>query len=50
VEFLDHGTRSEVLLDIGLTPQEIARDIVETVASLEAPVEHRAASDSASAD
>jgi 1-deoxy-D-xylulose-5-phosphate synthase len=50
VEFLDHGTRSEVLLDIALTPQEIARDIVETVASLEASVEHRAPSDSPSSD
>ena len=50
VEFLDHGTRSEVLLDIGLTPQEIARDIVETVAGLEAPVEQRAPSDSAPSD
>jgi len=50
VEFLDHGTRAEVLLEIGLTPQEIARDIVETVASLEAPVEHRAPSDAAPAD
>jgi 1-deoxy-D-xylulose-5-phosphate synthase len=50
VEFLDHGTRAEVLLEIGLTPQEIARDIVETVASLEAPVEHRAPSDAAPSD
>jgi 1-deoxy-D-xylulose-5-phosphate synthase len=50
VEFLDHGTRSEVLLDIGLTPQAIARDIVETVAGLEAPAEHRAPSDSTSSD
>ena len=45
-QFLDHGTRTEVLLDIGLTPQEIARDIVETVASLEAPVEQPASSPS----
>jgi 1-deoxy-D-xylulose-5-phosphate synthase len=50
VEFLDHGTRAEVLLDIGLTPQEIARDIVETVAGLELPVEHPAPSDTSSAD
>jgi 1-deoxy-D-xylulose-5-phosphate synthase len=50
VQFLDHGTRAEVLHDIGLTPQEIARDIVETVASLEASVEHRAPSDSPSSD
>ena len=45
-QFLDHGTRTEVLLDIGLTPQEIARDIVETVASLESPVEQPAPSSS----
>jgi 1-deoxy-D-xylulose-5-phosphate synthase len=50
VEFLDHGTRSEVLLDIGLTPQEIARDIVETVAGLETPVDHPAPSDPAPSD
>jgi 1-deoxy-D-xylulose-5-phosphate synthase len=50
VQFLDHGTRGEILLDIGLTPQDIARDIVETVASLESPVENPAPSDSSSAD
>jgi 1-deoxy-D-xylulose-5-phosphate synthase len=39
--FLDHGKRSEVLAQIGLTPQEIARRIVETCSS-QAPsvVEH----------
>ena len=50
LEFLDHGKRAEVLLEIGLTPQEIARDIVETVSGLEAPVEHRAPSDAAPSD
>jgi len=50
VQFLDHGTRAEVLLDIGLTPQEIARDIVETVAGLESPVEARAPSEPSSSD
>jgi len=29
--FLDHGKRAEVLEEIGLTAQDIARDIVETV-------------------
>ena len=33
--FLDHAKRSEILAEIGLTAQEIARDIVETVSSLE---------------
>jgi 1-deoxy-D-xylulose-5-phosphate synthase len=28
-QFLDHGKRTEVLTQIGLTPQEIARQIVE---------------------
>jgi 1-deoxy-D-xylulose-5-phosphate synthase len=39
--FLNHGKRSEVLAQIGLTPQEIARRIVETCSS-QAPsvVEH----------
>ena len=50
VQFLDHGTRAEVLLDIGLTPQEIARDIVETVAGLESPVEAPAPSEPSSSD
>ncbi|MDT7572724.1 MAG: 1-deoxy-D-xylulose-5-phosphate synthase, partial [Actinomycetota bacterium] len=35
VQFLDHGKRAEILADIGLTAQDIARDIVETVASLD---------------
>ena len=48
--FLEHGKRAEVLADIGLTAQDIARGIVETVSSLEVPVEHPAPSDSASSD
>jgi 1-deoxy-D-xylulose-5-phosphate synthase len=35
VQFLDHGKRAEILADIGLTAQDIARDIVETVSSLD---------------
>ena len=33
--FLDQGRRSEVLVDIGLTAQDVARDVVETVSSLD---------------
>ena len=32
--FLDHGTRAQVLTEIGLTAQDVARRVVETVASL----------------
>jgi 1-deoxy-D-xylulose-5-phosphate synthase len=32
--FLDHAKRSEILEEIGLAPQDIARDVVETVARL----------------
>ncbi len=33
LRFLDHAKRPEVLAEIGLTAQDIARDIVETVAA-----------------
>ena len=33
--FLDHATRSQVLPEIGLTAQEVARRVVETVARLD---------------
>ena len=33
--FLDHATRAQVLTEIGLTPQEVARRVVETVARLD---------------
>jgi 1-deoxy-D-xylulose-5-phosphate synthase len=33
--FLDHGTRAEVLVEIGLTAQDVARTVVETMARLE---------------
>jgi 1-deoxy-D-xylulose-5-phosphate synthase len=32
-EFLDHGKRSEVLSGINLTPQDVARAVVEHMAS-----------------
>jgi 1-deoxy-D-xylulose-5-phosphate synthase len=31
-EFLSHGTRAEVLEEVGLTPQHLARQITEAVA------------------
>jgi 1-deoxy-D-xylulose-5-phosphate synthase len=34
--FLDHGTRAQVLEEVGLTPQAVSRKVVETVARLEA--------------
>ena len=33
--FLDHATRTQVLAEIGLTPQEVALRVVETVARLD---------------
>ncbi|MFI0407636.1 1-deoxy-D-xylulose-5-phosphate synthase [Actinomadura sp. 3N508] len=33
-EFLDHASRGEILADIGLTPQALARDITEHVARI----------------
>ncbi len=39
LRFLDHAKRAEVLAEIGLTAQEIARDIVETVAGQDTDVE-----------
>jgi 1-deoxy-D-xylulose-5-phosphate synthase len=33
--FLDHGSRAEVLADVGLTAQEVARRVVEAVSRLE---------------
>jgi 1-deoxy-D-xylulose-5-phosphate synthase len=38
--FLAHGKRAEVLVEIGLTAQDIARQVVESVAGL-APAEQR---------
>jgi len=43
--FLDHGKRAEVLAEIGLTAQDIARAVVETVSSLDRTAEHHAVND-----
>ena len=45
LRFLDHAKRAEVLAEIGLTAQDIARDIVETVSSLDRAVEQHAVND-----
>jgi 1-deoxy-D-xylulose-5-phosphate synthase len=37
--FLDHGLRSEVLAEIGLTAQDISREVVELMAGLDASLE-----------
>ncbi len=37
-EFLDHGSRAEILEQVGLTPQQIARDVVEQVLGSKIPV------------
>jgi 1-deoxy-D-xylulose-5-phosphate synthase len=37
--FLDHARRSEVLAEIGLTAQDISREIVETVSRLDSALE-----------
>jgi 1-deoxy-D-xylulose-5-phosphate synthase len=43
--FLDHGKRAEILTEIGLTAQRIARDVVEVVSSLDRTSEHHAVND-----
>jgi 1-deoxy-D-xylulose-5-phosphate synthase len=42
-EFLDHSSRAEILTDIGLTPQALARDITEYVARITAAEEDETA-------
>jgi 1-deoxy-D-xylulose-5-phosphate synthase len=37
-EFLEHGSRAEILEEAGLTPQQIARDVVEQVLGSKIPV------------
>jgi len=37
-EFLDHGTREEILERVGLTPQQIARDVVSQVLGSRIPI------------
>jgi 1-deoxy-D-xylulose-5-phosphate synthase len=41
LRFLDHGKRPEVLAEIGLTAQDIARDIVETVSEIDGRLEQQ---------
>ncbi|MFG2088026.1 1-deoxy-D-xylulose-5-phosphate synthase [Spirillospora sp. NPDC048824] len=50
-EFLDHASRGEILADIGLTPQALARDITEHIARITSPEAHDpAASDRETSD
>ena len=51
-EFLDHGSRAEILEEVGLTPQHIARDVVAQVLGSKIPVARPLdeASDPADAD
>jgi 1-deoxy-D-xylulose-5-phosphate synthase len=44
--FLDHAKRSEVLAEIGLTAQDMSREIIETVAQLDGIREHLSIRDS----
>jgi 1-deoxy-D-xylulose-5-phosphate synthase len=37
-EFIEHGSRAEILQEAGLTPQQIARDVVEQVLGSKIPV------------
>ncbi|AWB89320.1 1-deoxy-D-xylulose-5-phosphate synthase [Homoserinimonas hongtaonis] len=37
-EFLDHGTRAQIMEQVGLTPQKIARDVVAQVLGSKIPV------------
>jgi 1-deoxy-D-xylulose-5-phosphate synthase len=45
LRFLDHAKRAEVMTEIGLTAQDIARDIVETVAGLHGAIEQHSVRD-----
>jgi 1-deoxy-D-xylulose-5-phosphate synthase len=45
LRFLDHAKRPEVLAEIGLTAQDIARDIVETVSEIDGSLERHPVSD-----
>ena len=46
--FLDHGSRSEILEEAGLTPQHIARDLVAQVLGSKIPVARPLPEDAAS--
>ncbi len=37
--FLDHGTRAQLQAEVGLTAQDVARTIAETIARLDQPAE-----------
>jgi 1-deoxy-D-xylulose-5-phosphate synthase len=45
LQFLDHAKRPEVLAEIGLTAQDIARDIVETVSEIDGRLDTHPVSD-----
>jgi 1-deoxy-D-xylulose-5-phosphate synthase len=34
-KFLNHGTRAQIMVEIGLTAQDISREIIEAVARLD---------------
>ena len=38
-EFIDHATRAQVLADLGLTAQDVARAVAERVSGLDATVD-----------
>ncbi|WP_067487835.1 1-deoxy-D-xylulose-5-phosphate synthase [Actinomadura hibisca] len=40
-EFLDHASRAQILADLGLTPQDLARDITAAAARTSAPAAER---------
>ena len=40
-QFLDHGSRAELLAEVGLSPQAIARYAVEAIARVDAPLEQQ---------
>ena len=39
-EFLEHGARAELLAQLGLAPQDIARTVVETIVAQDSDVSH----------
>jgi 1-deoxy-D-xylulose-5-phosphate synthase len=45
VGFVEHGKRAEVLASVGLTAQEISREVVETVARIDAVLDETVPSD-----
>jgi 1-deoxy-D-xylulose-5-phosphate synthase len=47
-EFLSHAKREQVLADLGLVPQHLAREITETVAQLTPELEHNPSHDPSS--